>query len=79
MEVQNDFHNKYSPPIESKQTETINKNILESYVTKLQSEEISNIYPSGEYAPDKLELNNNKVLKRNSNEENDPDSKENEM
>lgn len=79
MEIQKNFHDKYSPPVESKQPEAINRNTLESYITKLQSEEITNIYPGAEYAPEKLEINDNKVLKRTSGEEKNPETKENEM
>ncbi|XP_023936273.2 5-methylcytosine rRNA methyltransferase nsun-4 [Bicyclus anynana] len=63
MSIQKEFHDKYNPqPNETPPEQSTEINNFDSYIAKLQSEEISNIYRQGENVPEKLELSDDRVL-----------------
>ncbi|CAK1555915.1 unnamed protein product [Leptosia nina] len=55
MSVQQDFHNEY-PTDNIKPKKERYQSAVDNYVSKLQSDEISNIYPEGGDSPEKLEF-----------------------
>ncbi|KAI8439221.1 hypothetical protein MSG28_013062 [Choristoneura fumiferana] len=68
MSVQQEFHKQYPPtpsPVDTQHSHTNSR--LEQYTTKLQSDEISNVYSQKDGVPEKLELRD--VTLRSSEEE----------
>lgn len=54
MCVQKEFHIKY--PLQSTHEKQSENNSIGNYISKLQSDEITNIYPQSHELPEKLEL-----------------------
>ncbi|CAH2233465.1 jg7904 [Pararge aegeria aegeria] len=63
MSIQKEFHNQYNPQTETPPTENTKQNNLDNYIAKLQSEEISSIYPQGEDVPDNIEYSDKQFLR----------------
>lgn len=53
MSIQQEFHKEYTPEISNPIPEN-NTNKLQEYVDRVQSEDISSIYPQASDAPDRL-------------------------
>lgn len=56
MEIQQEFHNSYSPKTEEPPPPTGNSlDRLQEYVDRVQSNDISSVYPQKEYSPERLD------------------------
>ncbi|XP_041982027.1 5-methylcytosine rRNA methyltransferase NSUN4 [Aricia agestis] len=68
MTIQASFHNEYSPKDTPSPSQNTNTN-MDDYIARLQSEEISSLYPQGIEVPERLEISNTVSLKTDTSDE----------
>ncbi|XP_013179745.1 PREDICTED: 5-methylcytosine rRNA methyltransferase NSUN4 [Papilio xuthus] len=62
MKIQQAFSNEYTPTETDSDTQPkSHTNIIDNYISKLQSDEVSEVYPKSDNVPEKIDLNDNFV------------------
>lgn len=57
MKVQKDFENQYSPiPTNVETPKPSHMDTIQNYISKLQSEEVSELYPMNDNVPEKIDI-----------------------
>ncbi|XP_013140783.1 PREDICTED: 5-methylcytosine rRNA methyltransferase NSUN4 [Papilio polytes] len=59
MKIQQTFSNEYTPETESDVQSKSHTSIIDNYISRLQNDEVSGVYPQSNNVPEKIDLSNN--------------------
>lgn len=59
MKIQQTFSNEYTPDTESDVQSKSHTSIIDNYISRLQNDEVSGVYPQSDNVPEKIDLSNN--------------------